>query len=139
MNPAIFDDINWIAVFCAAVAFFMLGALWYSKLLFVKKWLEYLKIDPKHPDSGTGMGLLMLGSFLLMFCISVLIAILRSKLDISGSLGGIKLGVTTGFFCAAAISITYLYEKKPSGLHLINGGYTILGNILAALIICNWN
>ena len=32
----------------------------------------------------------------------------------------------------------YLYEKKPFGLWLINGAYTVLGHIIAAVIICVW-
>jgi hypothetical protein len=138
MNTVIFSEINWLAVFVGALAFFMLGALWYSKLLFVKKWLEYLNINPDNPDAKKGMAVLMVGSFLMMFFISILIAVLRAKLDISGTPGGLKLGAVTGLLGSFAIFINYLYEKKPAGLFLINGGYALVGNIISALIICNW-
>ena len=35
MDTSFFSDMNWLAVLVAAVANFMLGALWYSKALFV--------------------------------------------------------------------------------------------------------
>ena len=48
-----------------------------------------------------------------------------------------KLGALTGF-CAAAVGVNYLYEKKPCSLFLINAGYAIVGNIIAGIIICCW-
>lgn len=139
MNTAIFSDINWLAVLCAALGYFALGALWYSKVLFAKSWLTLLKIDPKAPGATEGMAAIMIGSFVLMFLTALGIAILRSRLDISGWMSGLKLGLLTGIcFGAAAISISYVYEKRASGLHFINGGYTVAGNIIAAIIICIW-
>jgi hypothetical protein len=37
-------EINWLAVLAAGVAFFLLGAVWYS-VLFGKKWAQLLEID----------------------------------------------------------------------------------------------
>jgi hypothetical protein len=41
-------------------------------------------------------------------------------------------------FALTSIAINMLYEKKPMGLFYINGGYQLLGNIIAAAIICGW-
>lgn len=136
----LFDYINWIAVIVAALAYFALGALWYSKLLFMKKWIAYLKIDVNDPNAKKGMALLFGGSLVLMFVQSLAIAILAERLDIDASwMSGVKLGALTGCcFCAAALGVNYLYEKKPLGLFLINGGYAVVGNIIAGVIICCW-
>ena len=32
--------VNWLAVFVAAIVMFVLGGLWYSPVLFGKKWLS---------------------------------------------------------------------------------------------------
>ena len=140
MNTEFIKNINWIAVVIGALSYFALGALWYSKVLFAKQWLLFTKINPKDPDATKGMGLLMFMSFVWMFITAVGIAILRDRIgDISGWLGGVKLGTVTGVcFGVSAISISYLYEKRPAGLYWINGGYTLLGNIIAAVIICSW-
>ncbi|MEO6538258.1 MAG: DUF1761 domain-containing protein [Ferruginibacter sp.] len=139
METAFLTGINWIAVFCAALAYFALGAIWYSKVLFAKKWLELTRIDPKNTDATKGMAGIMIASFVLMFITATGLAILRNRLDIAGTMGGVKLGLVTGIcFGAAAISISYLYEKRPKGLHLINDAYTLAGNIIAAVIICIW-
>lgn len=140
MNTEIFKDLNWIAIFCGALGYFALGALWYSKILFAPAWLRHTKIDPKNPEASKGMGMLMFMSFIWMFLNALGIAILREKMiDVYGWMSGVKLGLATGLlFGTAAISISYLYEKRPMGLYWINGGYTVVGNIIAAVIICSW-
>ncbi len=140
MDTSLLGNLNWLAVLCAALAYFALGALWYSKVLFADRWLALTGIDPKNPDATKGMAVVMTSSFLLMFIAALGIAILQSKLQLTGGwMSGLKLGLVTGlFFGATAISISYLYEKRPTGLHFINGGYTVVGNILAAIVICSW-
>ena len=140
MNTEFLNDLNWVAILCGALGYFALGALWYSKILFSKKWIELTKVDINDPDATKGMALLMGMSFVWMFITALGIAILRERIgDITGWMGGVKLGAVTGlFFGSASISISYLYEKRPMGLYWINGGYTVLGNIVAAVIICSW-
>ena len=134
------NDINLLAVFVAAISFFALGAVWYSKMLFANHWIRYTKIDISDPNSTKGVGKIMLFSFIWMLISSFGIAVIRSRLEIAGPESGIKLGLLTGlFFGVSAISISYLYEKRPLGLYFINGGYTLLGNIIAGLIICIWD
>jgi hypothetical protein len=136
----LFDYLNWIAITVAALAYFALGALWYSKVLFASKWIAYLKLDINDPNAKKGMGLMFGGSLVLMFVQCLAIAILTERLHVIGGwLSGVKIGALTGCcFCAAQVGINYLYEKKPLGLFLINGGYAIVGNIIAAIIICAW-
>lgn len=137
----LFDYLNWPAIAVAAVAYWVLGSLWYSPVLFAKKWIAYLKIDVNAPDAKKGMGLMFGGSLVLMFIQSLAIAILAERLGIRGDgwMSGLKLGALTGaFFCAATIGVNYLYEKNPMGLFLINAGYALIGNVIAAVIICAW-
>ena len=79
-------------------------------------------------------------SFVGFFVICTGLAILALKMNLAHEiLPGIKLGLTTGVcFSAAAISITYLYVKKPFGLHLIDGLYHVIGQIIAGVILCAW-
>ena len=139
MDTEFLDYINWLAVVCGALGYFFLGALWYSKILFAPAWIKLTKVDAADPAAKKGMAKIMLASFILMFITSLGLAILRSKLELYGWMSGLKLGMLTGIcFGAAAISISYVYEKRGFGLHLINGMYTLLGNIIAGIIICSW-
>lgn len=140
MNTEVFQDINWIAVIVAALGYFMLGAIWYSPVLFSKKWLRYTKIDANDPEVKKGAGMIMLGSFLLMLLCSAGLAVLANRLDVIGGwISGVKLGLITGICIAGtAVHISFIYEKRPLGLHLIDGGYNVLGNVIAAVIIAVW-
>lgn len=102
----------------AALAYFALGASWYSKALFAKRWIADLKIDINNPDASKGMGMMFGGSFILMFVQCLAIALIAERLDsdVSGGgwMSGLKLGASPGIcFCSATIGVNYLYEKKP--------------------------
>ena len=65
MNEII-TDVNWLAVVVSAILSFMLGALWYSPLMFGKKWAEGVGMDlsgdtPMKPPASA-MVVQMLGS-----------------------------------------------------------------------------
>jgi hypothetical protein len=139
MNSEFLSNLNWLHILVATVAYFMLGAIWYS-FLFQKKWIEYQNIDMSNPDAKKGAGALMAMSFVGFFVICTGLAILALKMDLTGgAASGVKLGLTTGIcFSAAAISITYLYVKKPVGLHFIDGLYHVVGQVIAAVILCAW-
>ena len=135
----LFHDFPWLPTLVGALGYFMLGAIWYSKILFAPKWIQLTGINVDDPNAKKGMLILMLLSVVVMFISSMGIAILADRLELHGWMSGLKLGALTGGFGAAAICISYLYEKRPLGLHLINGLYTILGNCIAGVIICMMN
>ncbi len=138
MDTTVLSNLNWLHVLVAAIAYFMLGAVWYSPL-FGKKWVAYQGIDVNNPDAKSGMGAIMAGSFILMAIATIALAVLVERLQLTQAISGVKLGLLTGLcFSATAISITYLYIKKPLGLHFIDGGYHIVGQIVAAIILCVW-
>ena len=138
MNPANFH-INWMATLVGAIGYFALGALWYS-FLFQKQWIKYTGITMSNdPNAKKGIGAIMFGSFIMMFICSIAIAILVSRIGLHSWLSGLKLGLLTGLcFAFTSMAINMLYEMKPVGLYFINGGYQLLGNIIAAVIICSW-
>lgn len=138
MITEVFKEINWLAVLAGTVGYFMLGAIWYS-FLFKNQWIAYNKIVMDDPNAKKGVGAIMFASFILMFIVSTGIAILGNYMVMNTWQYGVKLGALTGAcFAATSIGINMLYEKKPLGLFFINAGYQVLGNIIAAVIICSW-
>lgn len=135
MGTSAFSAVNWLYVLFAALAYFGLGAIWYSAL-FSKKWIRWQNIDVNDPRAKEGAAATMIGSAVWMFVTSAALAVLIHHLGITQMVSAVKLGALTGIaFSAAAISVTYLYVKKPFGLHLIDGLYHVLGQIIAAVII----
>jgi hypothetical protein len=138
MNTEVFQHINWLAVLVAGLAYFFLGALWYTAL-FGKKWQSYNSTLMSQTNAKKGATGIMLLSFILMLVCALGLSLIVTRLNLTGWRVGLKLGILTGvFFGATAISISYVYEKKPLGLHFINGLYTVCGNSIAAIIVACW-
>jgi len=140
MNTEIFSHMNWLAILVATLAYFVIGALWYSKVLFGSKWASLLKLDLNDPNQKKGMGQMMLSSFILMLitCIGLSILIVKVNFD-SNYMYGIKIGLLTGIcYASTAVSINYVYARKPLALYFINNGYHIAGQLIAAVILVMW-
>jgi hypothetical protein len=133
------SNLNWLHILVATIAYFIIGAIWYS-FLFQKPWVRYQNIDMNNPEGKKGVGIIMFTSFIWTFITVTALAVLISKMSLDGGvLYAVKMGLLTGVcFSAIAISTTYLYLKKPLGLHLIDGGYHISGQIVAAIILVLW-
>ncbi len=138
MNTEVLQHLNWLAVLIAGLAYFLLGALWYT-VFFGKQWRNYNSAVMNMPDAKKGATTIMIVSFILMLICAFGLSLMVTRLYLSGWEVGVKLGLLTGIcFAGTAISISYLYEKRPLGLHLINIGYNLVGNIIAAIIISCW-
>jgi len=139
MGTEIFSHINWLAVLVAAVAFFALGAIWYS-FLFRDAWIRLTGVKMDDPNAKKGIAGIMITSFLTIIICTIGLALFVSKASVPLSwMSGAKVGLVGGVcFCATAISNSYLYEKRPLGLHLINGGYNVAGCIIAGIILSVW-
>ena len=139
MDTSFFSHLNWLHIVVAAVGYFMLGALWYSKILFANSWIKSTGVDMNNPNAKKGVGGIMAFTFILEFFITVGLAILIYRIGLSGLMSGVKLGLFTGIlFSGIAISISYLYQMKPASLSMIDGGYHTVGQIIAAVILCMW-
>jgi len=140
MNSSDFlSHANWLAIAVAAVAYFALGGLWYS-VLFGKQWIKATGIDMNRPDAKKGVAGVMVFTFILLFvtCTGLALIVYRTT-PTDGVMSGLKLGALTGIcFSAIGICMSYLYQGKPKVLSVIDAGYHVIGNIIAAVILCIW-
>lgn len=139
MDISIFSHVNWLAVLVAAVVYFALGAIWYHKGVFGTKWAMGHGLNMNDPEGRKGLGKIMILSFLSFIVITIALAFMIVKLNLTAFMSGVKLGLITGVgFSWMALYISYLYTKKPASIHLIDGMYHVLGQIVAAIILCLW-
>lgn len=139
MNTAIFSNLNWLAIAVAAVAYFMLGAVWYSKALFGSKWASLVGLNMNDADKKKGMGKMMAGTFALILVTCIGIALLASRMDLFVVVSAFKLGLITGIcFATTAVSISFIYESRPATLYFIDCGYHLAGHLIAAIILVLW-
>ena len=138
MGTEIFSHLNWLAILVAGVAYFLLGAIWYS-FLFKNAWIKSSGVNVNDPNMKKGMAQTMLASLVLMMVASLGLALLLYKVVSTSWMSGLKVGLLAGVcFSATGICISYLYEKRPWMLHFINSGYNIAGCVIAGIILSVW-
>lgn len=125
-------EVNYLAVLIAAVSAFLAGGLWYSPALFAKKWLAY---TGKTDSQDTGPVPLIFGSAFLLSLVSAFAFALFLGPD-RGLVFGAEAGFAAGLcWVATSYGITYLFERRPFGLWLINSGYHVIQFTLYGAIL----
>lgn len=132
-------QMNHWALLVSAVMIWLIGAVWYSPLLFAKPWLAALGNIHNSADKGKGMALGMIASLAGDILVSfVLLHFIRW----SGSADW-QHGVFIGFICwlgffAATQLPQGIYEKRPSSLFLINAGYWLISLMASGALLASW-
>ena len=127
-------DLNYIGIIVATVVAFVIGGVWYSPILFAKPWMR----ENGFSDEDHQGALLRMfgGSFVLLLITSYVLSLIIGP-DAT-VVEGLRVGLSVGAaFVAAAMGVTYLFERKSPTLFLINAGYhivsfTIMGTIIGA-------
>jgi hypothetical protein len=139
MNSNLFSHINWLAVLVGALAYFFLGAIWYSGI-FRNAWIKAAGVNMNNPDRKKGLAGIMITSFITILVTTIGLALFISRIGGHGGwMTGCKIGLIAGVcFSAATICNSYLYEKRPMALSAINSFYNIFGCVIAGIIISVW-
>ena len=128
---------NYLAVVVAAIAYFILGGLWYG-VLFHKTWmaLEQMTIEQTR---GVSHVIPYLASFLLELLVAYALAQLCIWRNANTASRGASVGVLVwvGFVGPIAL-MTYMFEMRPRALYAINEFYPLAGLILMGAILGGW-
>jgi hypothetical protein len=136
MSFDVLSEISWLGAALGALAWFVLGAAWYSPPPMAKVWMSVAGVKP--PEDAKPNPAVFLITLLAYFLASIVIAALEVATGTDSIGEAIVLGVMLGIgFAVSAAIVTATYEMKPKPLGYVafNGLYNVLGMSLSAVII----
>jgi len=128
-----FQNLNWLAIITAAVSAFVLGGLWYSPLLFAKRWMKETGITEETTKNAN-----MIKIFSLAFVLALIASFFLAMFI--GPDRGAVFGATAGFMAGLGwvftfMGISYLFESRTLAHFLINSVYSIVSLTIMGFII----
>jgi surface polysaccharide O-acyltransferase-like enzyme len=128
---------NYAAVFIAAIAYWLLGAVWYG-VLFSKPWMALENISIEQAKSMNPVL-----PYVITFVLNLLIAYALAQICIWRNANTIGRGASVGVllwigFVGPITYTTYMYEMRPKELFAINQFYPLAGLVLMGAIIGAW-
>lgn len=129
---------NHLALIVAAIILWLLGALWYSPVLFAKPWIAI--IGRKSGEKPKGLAAGMIGSFigdlLLAFVLAHIIGWSGADTFAWGAFVGfiVWLGFVVGPLYPQSV-----YEGRPFTYFAINAGYWFVGLVGIGGILAVWH
>jgi hypothetical protein len=128
--------INILAVIVAAVASWLVGAVWYSPALFVKPWRAEIGVPPDAKPDMKKMMPQMIGAFVIALIQAAAFAFFLGKQSIAmGAAYGFVAGLC---WVASGFALNYMFEGRSVKLLLINGGYNVVTFTLYGVILAAW-
>lgn len=142
-------SINYVAILVAGIAAMVVGAVWYSPMLFAKAWMKALgrdmdkmsKEDMMEMRKKGGPGYLV--AFLTLLVIGYVMSIFMITAANASGMHGATFGASIGFwawlgFVATTFLSMAMFEGRPKALYLINVGQYLAAFLVMGAILGAW-
>lgn len=133
-----FSNVSILAIFLSGISNTIIGALWYSPLLFANIWMKGMgKIKDELDMKGANLGYLLnvLASFITAYVLSLFINEIENVTIVDGALVGFLAGL--GIAACREISPTF-FEGRNKVLLFISVGYHIVALTVMGVIIASF-
>lgn len=127
-------EVNYLAVLIAAVGIWVTGAVWYG-VLFGDRWVA--AIEKTREQLGKSMKPMVISFVANLVMAFALACVIETASGGTPTLAaGIEVGVLValGFIVTAEV-VANGFEDRPLALTIINGGYWLIGFIIAGAVI----
>lgn len=128
---------NYPAVLVAAIAYWILGAVWYG-VLFGKSWMV---LEGMTEAQAKSMNPVL--PYIVSFLLNILIAYSLAQICIWRNANTVGRGASVGVllwigFVGPITFTTYMYEMRPKELFAINQFYPLAGMVMMGAILGAW-
>jgi hypothetical protein len=129
--------INYLAVVVAAIANYIIGAVWYAAL-FKKAWQKLSGIA-EMKVTVVSVVLALVGALLTSYILDHAIIFANAYLKTGGVGGGLMTGFLSwlGFMAPVTLGVV-IYEKKSWLLWVVNNGYWLVSLLVMGAILSVW-
>jgi hypothetical protein len=132
-------SLNYIHILVAALAYFIIGALWYS-VLFQKPWMAAIGAKAPTEEAKKGMPLMFAITFVLNFVICFAVAVVLHFVQPMSIVPAVKVGALLGAcFVGTSCAMNNMYAQRPVVLTLIDAGYHVAGIIMTSVLLTLWH
>lgn len=140
-----FPAINYLAVFVAAIVIFVVGGLWYSPLLFAKRWIALqgrTEEQMRAQAAASNMPMMYLAALICAFIQAWVMAMVVGHMSQVAEMGIAHAAIFSALlwlgFAATTSYATALFSGKPKQLWLIDSTYNLVSFVLAGIILATW-
>ena len=137
--------VNWLAILVAGIVIFILGGLWYSPILFAKKWIALqnkTEEQMRAEAAGANMPLMYASAFItgliIAWAMALVFAHIANDMEMNAAHGALLGFILWLGFAASTSYATALFSGKPRQLWLIDTAYNLVSFVLAGIILAVW-
>ena len=128
---------NYLAVIVAAIAYWLLGAIWYG-VVFGETWMA---LEHMTEEQARSMNPAL--PYVITLVLNVLIAYALAQICIWRNADTLGRGASVGVilwigFVGPVTFTTYMYEMRPKELYAINQFFPLAGFVLMGAILGGW-
>jgi hypothetical protein len=131
-------NVNLVAVAVCAVLIWLIGAVWYSQLLFARQWVAIVGRQMGEKPKGVYRGMIasLFGDFLVCFVVAYILRWSHADDWKDGLHIVILLWIA---FVVAPLYPQSVYEGRPLRYFLINSGYWLVSLLAVSAILASWH
>ena len=131
--------LNFAAILVAAVVNMVIGALWYSPLLFGNIWLKAMKFNKEDMKCDKAMGVRYAVAFLMGLLMVFVLAHYVAAFEANTA----SMGAQAAFwpwlgFMVPVLAGDILWNGKPFSVFVINASHYLVALLVAGVILASW-
>jgi Protein of unknown function (DUF1761) len=128
-------NLNYMAIFVAAILYMVIGSIYYSPFLFGKIYFKLSGVSMTGKMKGYEYPVQFIAALIQVYVLAHFLAYAGAVSWIGGMTGGFWAWL--GFIATTTIS-GFLWERKPFASYLLANGYMLLVLLVAGAIIGAW-
>ncbi|MGE5683234.1 MAG: DUF1761 domain-containing protein [Bacillota bacterium] len=136
MKTTIFLQLNYITVFFAAAAYFIIGAIWYSPKTFARKMLQLNYINPEGRKDPSKV---LMVAFLSSLTCALILGYFISLSNASTAIAGMSIGILAGLgVLSTTVGVSLLFEERRVKLYMHDAGFHLTAFMVMGVILSLW-